>query len=1113
VGRTRASRWRRHSIAVLLGAVLVASMTSAGIAVSEPKNYPLARSVPLDHRLAASTADKVAAGVPDQGPVTAFVELDMNAGVDAYNEVSARGAGPDEAGQAARDAIQNITTVVGTLFESLRTRDANSTLLYSTTNALAGMAVRADAEAVRELASRAEVQSVSAIVPKTMTNASAVQVTKTLDTWQQTGKLGDQIRIGIIDDGIDYTHADFGGPGTEQAFKAIDHTKIDPSYFPTAKVVGGTDLAGDKYDSSGKTGSTTPQPDPNPIACGEHGTHVAGTAAGLGVNADGSTFKGDYQALTPDLLRQMRIGPGTAPRALLYAIKIFGCTGSTDLIAQALDRALDPDGNGDFSDRLNVVNLSVGSNFSAPDDPDSLFVRKLARNNVLAVISAGNGGDVYDIGGAPGNTPEALTVASSRDPYFLRDAADVTAPADVAGTVGGQYSQAYTAMDQLDLTKPVVTVPDPSNKDGCGTFSAADKEAVAGKFVWLEWDENETTRKCGSAPRATNAKDAGAAGALLSSNTDQFAAGIAGVDGLPMFQFTGTATKALRPGLQAGTLQVRLVGSMRGSLKVMAPEINDTPSTFTSRGVRGPATKPDVAAPGDTIASALRGSGNELLMISGTSMAAPHVSGVAALVRQTHPEWTPEEVKAALMNTADGDIRTGPGGVVYAPQRVGVGRVDARAAVDTQVLAMVEDSPGSVGVSFGTVEVADKTTMTRTVRVVNKGSTAAQFTVSYQELTKIPGVRYEVPPGTISVGPNAAVPVTVTLQIDDPAALRKTIDPTVAPTQGDTPRQFVADASGRLVLTPTAGAPLRLPVYAAPKPVGQITTDETISFRNQADTATLPLRGKGIDQGEGSQAYRSLISVLELQATSPQLPACHRNLTNSCTVNDTAKGADIRYVGAASTAPYEVEHGSPDKAVVAFGIATWGNWYNIGSNTVPYVDIDTNGDSKADFEAVVTKITGTDVWVVNTVDLAKPDHPSVARTPLNGLLGDVDTNVFDTNVAVLPVPLDALGIDAAKATSARISYTVGMAGFYAAPGAEGGMIDKVEPVSFDPLKPGLRATGQGEDALVFVAKPGSALSISRDKTALAADKSEGLLVLNHHNGSGNRATVVRIPAA
>ncbi|MFC6005422.1 S8 family serine peptidase, partial [Streptomonospora nanhaiensis] len=136
-----------------------------------------------------------------------------------------------------------------------------------------------------------------------------------------------------------------------------------------------------------------------------HGTHVAGTAGGFGVNADGSTFTGDYSKLTPETVAQMRIGPGTAPKSLLYAIKVFGCDGSTNVVSEALDWALDPDRDGDPTDKLDLVNLSLGSDFGAPDDPDSLFVRKLAANNVLPVFSGGNGGDRYDVGGSPGNTP------------------------------------------------------------------------------------------------------------------------------------------------------------------------------------------------------------------------------------------------------------------------------------------------------------------------------------------------------------------------------------------------------------------------------------------------------------------------------------------------------------------------------------------------------------------------------------------------------------------------------------------------------------------------------------------------------------------------------------
>ncbi|MCE7007842.1 S8 family serine peptidase [Kibdelosporangium philippinense] len=1086
---------------------LVASVTTAGTAISKPSDFPLATSLPI--RQLAQT-DKVSARVANTGPVSAFVELARRPAVDVYNEQSTRAGGHrDQAKQKAREAADEIGRTASALASALKTRDATANLVYTTTNAVAGMVVRADAEAIRELAAKPEVQSIRPVVPKTRTNSSALQVTKTLNAWQNAGKLGDKIRLGIVDDGVDYTHATFGGPGTPAAYTAIDRTKTDPSYFPTEKVVGGTDLAGDQYDSSGGLGTETPAPDLNPISCGDHGTHVAGTAAGYGVNADGSTFRGDHTKLTPQAANDMRVGPGSAPKALIYAVKIFGCLGATELTAKAMDWTLDPNADGDFTDHLDVVNMSLGSDFGAPDDPDSLFVRKLARNGVLSVIAGGNGGDVYDIGGAPGNTPEALTVASTRDPFVLRDAVEVTAPTQAEA--GGQYGMVYKGYDKLDLTQPVVTMATESNKDGCKPFAEADKTKVAGKFVWLDWAPEDSSRRCGSAGRAANAKTAGAAGVLLPSATDHFDAGIAGIDSLPIFQFTATATKPLLPALEAGTLMVRMLGSKRGAYKSNSPEINDTPSTFTSRGVRGPAVKPDVAAPGDTISSALSGSGNQTLVISGTSMAAPHVAGIAALVRQTHPEWSVEEVKAAVVNTAGDDVRTEPNGTLLAPQRVGAGRVNAQSALDSQVLAMVLESPGAVSVSFGTVEAVTRMSASRTVKLVNKGSAPAEFQVAYQEITKTPGVRYEVSRGPVRVPPRGTASVTVTLRVDDPLAMRRTIDPTVAPVQEEYARQFVADASGRLVLTPKSGPALRVPVYAAPKPVAKLTAEPQVSFDSR-EQALLPLRGKGLDQGEGRESYRSLISVLQLQATSPQLPSCRRKLAKGCTVNDTAKGGDLRYVGVASTAPHAVEQGKPEKAILAFGIATWGNWYNLGSNTVPYVDIDTTGDGKWDFEAAVTKLTGTDVWVVNTVDLAKPGTPSVARVALNGSLGDVDTGVFDTNVAVLPVPLKAIGIDP-TAASARISYAVGVAGYYSPPGSGSNLVDSVDGMSFDPLKPGLRATGQGGDALVFLAKPGTALSIRRDKAVLGIDKSQGLLVLSHHNATGDRAAVVRIPAS
>lgn len=1109
MNRTRMSRWVKRVSVVLLGVVVVTGIAGTGPAVGQPN--PPARGLE-PHRglsvdgLRGKLSPHLAAS---EGKVTAFVELAKRPAVDAFNEESGKGVAPEQAKLAANDAKVDVLRTVDSVVGRLRVADVATRELYRTANAVAGVVVHADAAKVRELATQPEVESIRTVVPKRHTNSSAAQLTRALNVWQQTGRFGDGVRVGIIDDGVDYTHASFGGPGTKKAYDAIDRTKVSPSFFPTAKVVDGIDLAGDDYDSS-KPSLATPAPDPNPLSCGHHGTHVAGTAGGFGVNADGSTFEGDYAKLTPESVNELRIGPGTAPKSLLYAIKVFGCAGSTDLTGQAMDWALDPNGDGDFRDHLDVVNMSLGSDFGAPDDPDALFVRKLAAAGVVPVISGGNGGDLYDVGGSPGTTPQALTVASTRDAFVLRDGAEVAAPGDVAGIKGGQYSGDFAGYDTLDLTKSVVAIGDQANADGCAPYGDADKAAVKDKFVWLEWDDNDATRECGSAARANNAGAAGAAGALFSSGVEHFAAGIAGNASVPVFQLTGSATQQVRPALEAGTLQVRLAGALRTAVPTSSPEITDTSSSFTSRGVRGPAVKPDVAAPGDTIASALSGSGNLPLVISGTSMAAPHTTGVAALVKQAHPNWTPEEVKAAVMNSAGGNVHSEQGGPRLGPQRVGAGRIDAKAALDNVVLAMVRDDPGSVSVSFGAVEASGPVSLTKTVKVVNKGSERVDFDVAYEPITETPGVRYEVSGGSLQVGPQDTATVGVTLKIDDPAALRKTIDPSVAATQNDLARQFVSDASGLLVFTPTSGSAvtLRVPVYSAPKPAADISTPSRLWF-DEATEASLNLRGRGVDQGDGSTAYRSLVSLLELQAESPRLPECRRVVTSGCTINDTAKGGDLRYVGATSTAPRALEQGRPQDAKLAFGLVTWDNWYNVGSNTIPFVKIDTTGDGRPDFKSSVTKLTETDIWVVRTVDL-HDGEATVDEQPVNGLFGDVDSNVFDSNVLVLPVKLAALGIDPAK-PSARISYTVGVAGYYVAPGDDSGLIDFVDtPLSFDPLKPGLWAAGEGGPALSYLAMPNTSLVVHRDAEALALDGADSLLALHHHNASGNRASVINV---
>lgn len=1082
-------------IPVFAAVLLTGSLSGAALAAEGPQaTTPSVK--PAKGLDAAKLQTKVAGRLASaKGAVTAFVELEAKPAVDTFTEKTGQGASKQQAKEAAKATKGETTKVTDQVVGDLRAKDSGTKELFRTANGVPGVVVTADAAKVRELASRSDVKSIRTVVPKTRTNSSAVQLTNTAKAWQQYGKLGDGTRVGIIDTGIDYTHAAFAGPGTPEAYRAVDPNVVDASYFPTAKVVGGYDFVGDAYDGgSDDPALSTPKPDPNPLDCNDHGTHVAGTAAGFGVNADGSTFTGDYTTLSGEQLDAMRIGPGTAPKALLYALKVFGCDGSTNVTAQALDWALDPDGDGDFTDHLDVVNLSLGSDYGAPDDPDSLFVRKLNAAGVLTVFSAGNGGDLYDIGGSPGSTPEALTVASTRDAFVLRDAAEAN-----GAKQAGQYSQNFDYAG-YDQTKPVLALTDPSNLDGCQPFSAADAAAVAGKFVWLEWDDVDATRRCGSGARANNATAAGAVGALFTSALENFNAGIAGNAAIPVFQFTGTATSALRPALAAGALSVRQAGDLRTSLPTYDQKIADTPSAFTSRGVRGPVVKPDVAAPGDTIASALVGSGNGTLVISGTSMAAPHTTGIAALVRQAHPDWTTEEVKAAVMNSAGSDVEEN--GKTFAPNRVGAGRIDAKAALDNQVLAYVQDDPGAVSASFGPVEVTGKTALTKTIKVVNKSPRAVEYSVGYEAVTSIPGVRYELSEQTVRLSPRGIARVKVTLRVDDPKALAKTVDPTVEPLHLDVPRQFLADASGRVVLSPKSGAtvPLRVPVYSAPKPASDISVPGSVKLGKNATQTVLNLTGRGVDQ----KGFRSLVSVLELQATSPRLPECKRNVTSGCTLNQTAKGADLRHVGVTSTAPLAKLQGNPEEALLAFGVSTWDNWYNLGSNTIFYIDVDVNGDGNPDFETYTTKLTDTDLLVAVTVDLATGE--TVDIQPVNAQFGDVDTNVFDTNVVVLPVLLSALGIDPSGDT-AKITYTVNSTGFYLAPGASDDRIDSIDgALSFDALKPGLWVQGGGDAALSYQAKPGTALVVNREP----GTASDSLMVVNHHNASGDRVDVVKV---
>ncbi len=213
-----------------------------------------------------------------------------------------------------------------------RLRGLGAQIKNTYTDVFNGFRVRVKAKQVTKIEKLPNVEAVLTVPKHTIDNANTVAYLGADRTWGQTGRTGKGVTIAIIDTGLNYYHADFGGAGST-AWLADDPTRREPGTFPTAKVVGGYDLVGDDYDAD-----TQPErhPDPDPLDCKDrnaesvqHGTHVAGTAAGTGVTIAGQTYTGTYDSHTLDDT-DFRIAPGVAPKAKLLAYRVFGCEGSIE---------------------------------------------------------------------------------------------------------------------------------------------------------------------------------------------------------------------------------------------------------------------------------------------------------------------------------------------------------------------------------------------------------------------------------------------------------------------------------------------------------------------------------------------------------------------------------------------------------------------------------------------------------------------------------------------------------------------------------------------------------------------------------------------------------------
>jgi subtilisin family serine protease len=1052
------------------------------------------------------------------GPV--MVELTGAPSAVVYADARKLGSSEAQAGNAAEARADANEAAKDRVLEAIASQDIAATKLFDVQTAYNGIAVQAEPGAAAELAALPGVKAVHAIPLVELDNHSSVPLIGGTTAWSSFGRTGAGLRIGVIDTGIDWTHTGFRGSGSAADLAiatsaaanpaAVPPTNDNPGGFtvmngatqiyPNAKVVGGFDFAGDAYN-----GNNTPQPDPNPMDCNGHGSHVAGSAAGNGVNADGTGFMGSYATLTDP--SSMRVGPGVAPQASIYGLRVFGCAGSTGLTVAAINWATDPNRDGNPADHLDVINMSLGSLYGTPDDPSAAASNNAAALGVQVVTSAGNSGDSFYVSGSPGSAVRAIATASSVDAAERADAIVGLAPASIVGNHIASRNVAYGWGNSTPTQPPSVAETTgnvyypATNQFGCSPWTGADLANIAGRIVLVDWKIGTNPFPCGSAVRGLNAFNAGAAGIIMADSTtflDTAISGDARIPGMYTNVNVGNLLKSvLTPGVVNPAVSVTLsslvIGESTDNGRI------DALSGFSSRGsrTRDNGLKPDIAAPGQTIWSVNSRSLNGGRSINGTSMASPHMAGVMALLQQDNPTWTNEELKALAMNTAGHDIfsQFGQTGPKFGVARVGSGRVDVAAALTSNSIALNDDGSGSVSVSFGAVEVAGTLTRTKTIRVHNRGSAAQTYTLSIDNRTSIPGVSYSFPDGT-SLAVPAGSSGTFRVQLNaNAAAMTNTHDPTVTETQTavaapllNLPRQWVSEASGLVMVTPASGPALRVPVYAAARPSSNTAANLPFVDATGGD-GTIGIEGAGVNTGAEPAGYQSKVSAFELGITSglATLPAG---------VPEHARNADVKYAGAVRKGDW-----------VYFGIATHGDWSTPATDVVFNIQLDRDGNGAAENPVIANNrlVFGPNADPIDVFVVTAPGIVSYT----NAFDSTRTTAPYNNSVLVLPVPVAALGL---VAGDTNFNYRVVAASRFfptidVTPFARYDIANQGIAFSDGLSTPATPISALAGPTTMFPDLQGTSIGVTYNAANFAANQSQGVLLL-HHFGQGAQRTEV-----